>query len=212
MSDQERERRAEAVVGDHAPGPVTPVRRRPQLRMSIVTAVIWVLLWGDLSVANLVSGFVLGIVITWVFPLPPIDHHGRFRLWPHTKMIAVLLFELVRSSFLVAAQAFHFGHTMRNAVVRVDLRTHSDLYLTLTSELVSLVPGSLVMEARRQESVLYLHVVDVRSDADIATARRKVLQAEERVVRSFGSNEEVRALTRAATDRTPAAADEDGES
>jgi multicomponent Na+:H+ antiporter subunit E len=76
----------------------------------------------------------------------------------------------------------------------VDLRTHSDLYLTLTSELVSLVPGSLVMEARRQESVVYLHVMDVRSRADIVTARRKVLEAEERVVRSFGSDDEVAAL------------------
>ena len=46
-------------------------------------------------------------------------------------IIAILLFDLVRSSFLVAAQAFHFGHTMRNAVLRVDLRTRSDLYLTL---------------------------------------------------------------------------------
>ena len=42
---------------------------------------------------------------------------------------------------------------MRNAVVRVKLQTHSDLYQTLTSELVSLVPGSIVIEARRQESV-----------------------------------------------------------
>jgi multicomponent Na+:H+ antiporter subunit E len=195
MSDtDEREQAAAEVVGD--PGPARPTlgRRRPQLRMSIVTAVIWVLLWGDLSLANLVSGFLLGLLITWVFPLPPIDFHGRFRLWPHTKLIAILLFDLVRSSFVVAAQAFHFGHTMRNAVVRVDLKTHSDLYLTLTSELVSLVPGSLVMEARRQESVVYLHVMDVRSDADVANARRKVLQAEERVVRSFGSDDEVAAL------------------
>ena len=179
-----------AAEGERA----TLARRRPQPRMSIVTAVIWVLLWGDLSLANLVSGFLLGLLITWVFPLPPIDFHGRFRLWPHTKLIAILLFDLVRSSFVVAAQAFHFGHTMRNAVVRVDLKTHSDLYLTLTSELVSLVPGTLVMEARRQESVVYLHVMDVRSDADIEAARRKVLEAEERVVRSFGSDDEVAAL------------------
>jgi multicomponent Na+:H+ antiporter subunit E len=195
MSDtDEREQAAAEVVGDPGPARPTLTRRRPQLRMSIVTAVIWVLLWGDLSLANLVSGFLLGLLITWVFPLPPIDFHGRFRLWPHTKLIAILLFDLVRSSFVVAAQAFHFGHTMRNAVVRVDLRTHSDLYLTLTSELVSLVPGSLVMEARRQESVVYLHVMDVRSPADIAHARRMVLQAEERVVRSFGSDDEVAAL------------------
>ncbi len=194
MTGDEREERAAAVIGDHAAGQPTSVRRRPQLRMSVVTAVLWVLLWGDLSVANLVSGFVLGMVITWVFPLPPIETHGRFRLWPHTKLIAILLFDLVRSSFVVAAQAFHFGHTMRNAVVRVDLRTRSDLYLTLTSELVSLVPGSLVMEARRQESVLYVHVMDVRSEADIESTRREVLEAEERVVRSFGTDEEVAAL------------------
>ena len=192
--EREREQAGAGVVGDPSPERPTLSRRRPQLRMSIVTAVIWVLLWGDLSLANLVSGFLLGLLITWVFPLPPIDFHGRFRLWPHTKLIAILLFDLVRSSFVVAAQAFHFGHTMRNAVVRVDLKTHSDLYLTLTSELVSLVPGSLVMEARRQESVVYLHVMDVRSPADIADARRKVLQAEERVVRSFGSDDEVAAL------------------
>ena len=185
---------SEQMTGEPGTDRPTLSRRRPQLRMSIVTAVIWVLLWGDLSLANLVSGFLLGLLITWVFPLPPIDFHGRFRLWPHTKLIAILLFDLVRSSFVVAAQAFHFGHTMRNAVVRVDLKTHSDLYLTLTSELVSLVPGSLVMEARRQESVVYLHVMDVRSPADIAEARRKVLRAEERVVRSFGSDDEVAAL------------------
>jgi len=194
MTGDKREARAAAVIGDHAAGQPTSVRRRPQLRMSVVTAVLWVLLWGDLSVANLVSGFVLGMVITWVFPLPPIETHGRFRLWPYTKLIAILLFDLVRSSFVVAAQAFHFGHTMRNAVVRVDLRTRSDLYLTLTSELVSLVPGSLVTEARRQESVLYVHVMDVRSEADIESTRREVLEAEERVVRSFGTDEEVAAL------------------
>ena len=120
--EREREQAATEPAGDPSTERPTLSRRRPQLRMSIVTAVIWVLLWGDLSLANLVSGFLLGLLITWVFPLPPIDFHGRFRLWPHTKLIAILLFDLVRSSFVVAAQAFHFGHTMRNAVVRVDLQ------------------------------------------------------------------------------------------
>ncbi len=148
------ESRLGGVIGDDAPErptktALTTRRRRPHLRVALVGAVVWVLLWGDLSVANLVSGFILGLLITWVFPLPPIDFHGRLRLWAHTKLIAVLLFDLVRSSFVVAAQAFHFGHTVRNAVVRVDLRTHSDLYLTLTSELVSLVPGSLVVHPVR---------------------------------------------------------------
>ena len=67
---------------------------------------------------------------------------------------------------------------------------------------VEVAEGSLVMEARRQESVVYLHVMDVRSHDDIVAARRKVLEAEERVVRSFGSDEEVAALRSARSPRT----------
>ena len=51
-------------IGEPGAERPTLARRRPQLRMSIVTAVIWVLLWGDLSLANLVSGFLLGLLIT----------------------------------------------------------------------------------------------------------------------------------------------------
>lgn len=47
--------RESAPAGSH--------RRRLQWRLSVMTAVVWVLLWGDLSLANLVSGFMLGLLI-----------------------------------------------------------------------------------------------------------------------------------------------------
>ena len=45
--EREREQAGEGVVGDPSPERPTLSRRRPQLRMSVVTAVIWVLLWGS---------------------------------------------------------------------------------------------------------------------------------------------------------------------
>jgi multicomponent Na+:H+ antiporter subunit E len=177
-----------------APAPKPASRRRlPWLRI-LGLAVVWVLFWGDLSLANVLSGLLLGLLVTLVFPLPPIEFHGRFRPVAHARLIAVLLWDLVRSSVVVAAQAFRFGRGMTNAVVRVQLRSRSDLYLTLTTELVSLVPGSLVLEARRAEGVVYLHVMDVRSEADLDQARRDVRDAEARVLRAFGSDDEVAAL------------------
>jgi multicomponent Na+:H+ antiporter subunit E len=157
-------------------------------------AVVWVLFWGDLSLANVVSGLLLGGGVAVVFPLPPIAFPGRFRPLGYLRLVGRLLLDLVRSSFVVAAQAFRFGHRMHNAVLRVDLRSHADLYLTFTTELVSLVPGSLVLEARRRDSIVYLHVMDVRSTEDLDAARRDVLAAEARVLRAFGSDAEVAAL------------------
>ena len=177
-------------------------RRLPWLRIAGL-AVVWVLFWGDLSVANVASGLLLGLLVALVFPLPPIEFHGRFRPIAHAWLIVNLLWDLVRSSVLVAAQAFRFGRLrMRNAVIRVELRSRNDLYLTLTTELVSLVPGSLVLEARRKEGVLYLHVMDVRSEADLEQARQDVRNAEAQVLRAFGSAEEVAQLDAERRDRS----------
>ena len=124
MTDDEANAR---VIGGHEPG---GGRRcppsRPQLRMSIVTAVIWVLLWGDLSrgqpgvrlPARAADHLGLPAAADRVpRPVPALAAHEADR--------ASCCFDLVRSSFVVAAQAFHFGHTMRNAVVRVDLRSRA---------------------------------------------------------------------------------------
>ena len=200
------------VASDQAPPDQTPParatsrprRRIPWLRIAGLAAV-WVLFWGDLSIANVVSGLLLGLLVSVVFPLPPIEFHGRYRPIAHLRLLLILLRDLVRSSFVVAAQAFRFGHRMQNAVLRVELWSRSDLYLTLTTELVSLVPGSLVLEARRTEGVVYLHVMDVRSPQDLERARRDVADAEARVLRAFGSDQELAEL---AGDRATGAASE----
>lgn len=168
------------------------VRRLPWLRIAGLS-VVWVLFWGDLSLANVLSGLVLGLVVSLVFPLPAIEFSGRFRPLAYGWLILKLLADLIRSSVVVALRAFGSG-SMRNAIVRVELRSRSDLYLTLTTELVSLVPGSLVLEVRRSAGVVYLHVMDVRSDTDLVRARQEVLDAEARVLRAFGSDEEVAEL------------------
>ncbi|XCB30866.1 Na+/H+ antiporter subunit E [Arcanobacterium hippocoleae] len=41
--------------------------------------IVWVLLWGDPSTANFVSGFLLALFITTVAPFPATPFDGRFR-------------------------------------------------------------------------------------------------------------------------------------
>lgn len=176
-------------------GPRPQARRSGfQLKMVLTLAAVWVLLWGDLTIANVVFGALIGTVVTAAFPLPPVAFHGRIHPLGLLRLSGRLLLDLVRSSFVVAALAFRKDASATNAVVKVRLRTDSDLYLTMTSELVSLVPGSLVVEARRATQTLYLHVMDVHGPQDIARARQSVLDAEARVIRALGSRDEIRCL------------------
>lgn len=169
----------------------TQPRRRLQWPVVLWLTVVWVLLWGNLSVANVLSGLVVSLIAVTVFPLPPIVFTGRVRPIGLLALAFWWAVDLVVASAQVALKAFRFGQAPRNAVVEVNLRSTSDLYLTITAELVSLVPGSLVIEARRSTATLYLHVLDVRGPDDVERARQSALREEGRVMRALAAPDEL---------------------
>lgn len=149
---------------------------------------VWVLLWGDLSVANVLAGLAIAIVVCLVFPLPPLRMTVSIRpgwmLW----LIVRFLWDVVVASFQVAVKTLQFRRQPRNAVIEVDLRTPSDFVLTVVAEMVSLVPGSLVVEARASTHTLFLHVLDVGDRAGAEAFRDQVFALERRVVLAFGAD------------------------
>ena len=171
-------------------------RRRPNLPALVVLTVVWVLLWDHVSLFLVLTGLLLALLIGWVFPLPPIELHGKIRLVPLVRLVYRLLADVVVASLSVVRLVFRFGHTPQSSIIRVKLRSRSDLYLTQTAELVSLTPGTIVVETHRASGTLYLHVLATVEDAELDRAAQAVLDAEARVLRAFGSAEEVEALER----------------
>ena len=181
-----------------AGGASAPRRRRRTLQPRAIAtiALAWMLLWDRFSWGNLVNGVLVGLFVTLAFPLPSIEFQGRLRPHRVAWLIALFLADLVAASWQVLRLALG-GRRPRNAVIEVQLRSRSDFYLTLTAELVALVPGSVVVDARRSTSVLYLHLLDIEREGAIEHQRRHVLAVEERVVRAFGSREEIARLEQA---------------
>ena len=168
-------------------------RRRISWRMVIWLTAVWVMLWADLTAANILIGVVIGALVTLLLPLPTIDFRGRIHPLPAISLVARFLFDLVRASFQVAILALHPGREPTGAVIRVHLRNESDLYLTLTAQLTTLIPGSIVVEANRQTGVLYLHVLDVDALGGIEKVRSDTLAQEERVMRALATADELAA-------------------
>ncbi|WP_018785948.1 Na+/H+ antiporter subunit E [Micromonospora sp. CNB394] len=161
----------------------------------------WMLLWGDVSWGNLAAGLVVGTAVLLFFPLPPVTFGGRFRPRALLVFLATFVAELVSASLHVAAVALHFGYRPRGAIIAVPLRVRTDLNLALTAEVISLVPGTLILDIDRARGVLYVHVLDVRGPGDLTASRERVLAVERRIVRAIGSADEVRRLDLEPTER-----------
>lgn len=155
-------------------------------------ALVWVLLWGEFSFANVVVGILLGLLVQWALPLPLVPFGGRPSLLGVLRLLGRLALDIVVASAQVVGVALRFGREPTSAVLRVPLRSRSDLYLTLTADLCSVVPGSLIVEAHRATSTLYVHALDVPTAADVERARRTVLEQEARVLYALASEEEIR--------------------
>ena len=170
-----------------------PRRRRPQVQWASVAllTVVWVLLWGDISIANVLGGLAVGLLVTLLLPLPAVDFHGKVRPAALVYLFVRFVVDLARASVHVAVLALDLRKVPRGAVVGVQLRNHSDLYLTITAELSTLTPGSIVIEAHRLTGMLYLHVLDIDAYGGADKVRQDTLDLEERVLRAFASDVEL---------------------
>ena len=167
-------------------------------RMLVWLTLVWLLLWGDLSLGTLLAGALIAVIVTTALPLPAVHLRGRIHLLATARLVGRFVVDLVAASIQVGVLALSPRRVPRGAVIRVHLRSESDLYLTLTAQLTTLVPGSLVVEANRQTGVLYLHVLDVGIFGGIEKIRADTLGVEARVLRALASDEELSAagLTR----------------
>ncbi|MFE1029611.1 Na+/H+ antiporter subunit E [Streptomyces sp. NPDC058818] len=165
-------------------------RRVLDLPLTAWLTVIWILLWGTPSWANLVNGVIVAVCLCLAFPLPAVDLGLRLRPLGILRLTAYLLYDMFSSSVEVTRQIFAKG-PYPAAVVAVPLRVRSDLMLTATAVAVSNVPGGSVIEVRRSTATLFLHVLDADDPGEIESAQRSVWRMEELVARAFGTAEDI---------------------
>jgi multicomponent Na+:H+ antiporter subunit E len=149
--------------------------------------VVWVALWGDVQPGTIVAGAVVATVVCLVFPLPPLRMRLRVRPGWLAWLALRFLADLVVASAQVTWTTLQFHRQPRNAVIEVNLKTHSDFVLTVVAEMVSLVPGSLVVEARSSTHTLFLHVLDAGDMTGVDRMRTQVYALERRVVLALGA-------------------------
>ena len=63
------------------------------------------------------------------------------------------------------------------------------------AQLISIVPGTLVVEVSRHPRILYLHVFDLPDEDAVEHQRAHALAVERRFVRAFGSAADVEAVS-----------------
>ncbi|MGO2859661.1 MAG: Na+/H+ antiporter subunit E [Brevibacterium sp.] len=165
-----------------------------QLVLVFFLVLLWVMLWDSVSLLSILTGVILALVVTRVFYLPPVVLSGRFNIMHAAVFGLWFVYSLVHASVEVAWFAFRRRAVGAGSVIACDLRTSSDLLMTLVADTASLIPGSIIIDSDRALGILYLHVLDCDSEEKIRTAKAQVYHIEELLIRALGSHRDLAAL------------------
>lgn len=164
---------------------------RPNLRsrFSIVAtiglAIVWVMLWGDVSIGAALWGILVALLIQALFPLPDVPELRYFRPLGFARLVLVTIWGLTVSSFIVAVKVLAFWRPTQNAIIRVPMRSNSMFITAITAELITLVPGSVALDAGEQW--VLVHVFDASTPERIERARESARRTEATALRAFGT-------------------------
>ncbi|KOS57237.1 Na+/H+ antiporter subunit E [Rhodococcus rhodochrous] len=167
-------------------------RRASLLRILVLAwmVLVWVLLWGTFSVANALSGLVVASAIMFLLPLPRVPVEGRVHLFSLAKLTLVIVGDTIRSTASVAWLSIRPGPGPLTGVLRCRLIIKSDLVLTLWTDIMNNIPGTMVLEIDRVRRIVYVHVLDLSSDRAVAEFYRSARRIERLLISTFERNSE----------------------
>jgi multicomponent Na+:H+ antiporter subunit E len=146
---------------------------------------VWVLLWGKASPANMLGGLVVAALVTWLLPLPAVSVEGRLHPLSLLRLVVYVGYQLVLSSLQVAWLAIKPGPPPLTAVLRARLSIKSDLVLALATNILTIIPGSMVLEIDQERRLIYVHVIDVGNEKSVDRFYRQIAQMERLLVSTF---------------------------
>jgi len=138
-----------------------------QLSLNFFIAFLWMFLTVSFTPSTFIVGFLLGLLMLWItqgfFP-------GRFyitRGWSVIKLIMLFFKELMLANIQVLVLIVQPKMPIKPAIFALTTVLEKDWEITLLSNLITLTPGTLVIDISEDSKTLYIHALDY-GDADEA--------------------------------------------
>lgn len=139
-----------------------------QFILNLFIAFLWMLFKDEdvFKLPTFVSGFLVGTVIVFLMRR---FFGGRFylhRLFSIIKLIFIFISETIQSAVVVIKQILSPKINIKPGIFRYETNLTSDWEITTLALLLTLTPGSVVMEVTPEGNVFYIHAMDIIKTKD----------------------------------------------
>ncbi len=153
--------------------------------LGAVSLVVWLLLWGDVSRGNVLSGVLVAVLLMIVFP-----NNGP--LWPRhffhpvhaLRFVGHFLKNLMVSNLVLSREIVSRRSRIRTGVVVVPMPDCTPAMLTFIANVIALTPGVIAVDTAQEQPEISVHVLLLDDPAD---TRADIDKLRYLAVRAFGA-------------------------
>ena len=149
-----------------------------QFILNLFIATLWLLLKDEpkAQFSTFFAGFLIGVFILYVMHRFFGTQFYLRRVWKVIKLILLFIKELILSSYVVLKQVLTPNLQITPGIFTYKTQLKSDWEVTTLALLLTLTPGSVVMEVSEEGNLFYIHAMDME-------------QTKKEVIRSIGKFE-----------------------
>lgn len=136
--------------------------------INLILTLVWSGLLGGITLANLVSGFVVSYFLLWLVTRGQRGHDGYFGKLPRVLgFIGYYLWELVKSNAIIAYDVLTPTHHMKPGVIGIPIEAKTDLEITALANLITMTPGTLSLDISPDRKTLYVHAMYIHDPEEL---------------------------------------------
>ncbi|MBD1382589.1 Na+/H+ antiporter subunit E [Metabacillus arenae] len=151
-----------------------------QILLNFFLAFVWMFLQADYSGITFIIGYVLGIGVLFVLRR---FFHRRFYINNVIAIIKLFLIfcrELITANIAVLKVVLSPKLHNRPGIFAFETTLEKDWEITILSNLITLTPGTLVLDVSMDNKILYVHAMDI---ADSEESKREIRDSFEKAIK-----------------------------
>lgn len=156
-----------------------------QVLVNLLIGILWMFLQDDWTYLTFFSGYLFGLIVLFILRRYLPTKFYLVTLIAILKLFFVFLSELFSSSILVIKQIIRPKMNITPGIFKLRTNLEGDLETTLLALLLTLTPGSVVVDVSRDNKVFYIHAMDIPVSSESVFKSQKVFEkAIKKVTRS----------------------------
>lgn len=155
-----------------------------QVLVNLFIGFLWMFLQDNWGILTFFSGYLFGLIVLFI-----LRRYFPTQFYPLTliaifKLFIVFIYELFTSSILVIKQVMRPKINITPGIFTLETELEGDLEITLLALLLTLTPGSVVVEVSSDSKRFYIHAMDIPESSDaVLRSKTKFEHAIKKVTR-----------------------------